>query len=57
MKWDILVSSLCFPKFNWYRYAAVNAAGFASVQAERFALPGFGLISSQVAGIAIAWDD
>jgi hypothetical protein len=49
-----MVSSLCFPKFNWYRYAAVNAAGFASVQAERFALPGFGLISSQVAGIAIA---
>lgn len=32
----------------------VNAAGFASVQAERFNLPGFGLISSQVAGIAVA---
>jgi len=32
----------------------VRAAGFKSVQAERFSLPGFGFISSQVAGIAIA---
>mmetsp|Transcript_31750 Transcript_31750/g.79778 ORF Transcript_31750/g.79778 Transcript_31750/m.79778 type:complete len:158 (-) Transcript_31750:813-1286(-) len=32
----------------------VNAAGFKSVEAERFSLPGFGLISSQVAGIAVA---
>jgi hypothetical protein len=31
----------------------IDAAGFASVRAERFTLPGFGLISSQVAGIAI----
>lgn len=32
----------------------VKAAGFKSVTAERFTLPGFGLISSQVAGIAVA---
>ena len=32
----------------------VKAAGFKSVEAERFTLPGFGLISSQVAGIAVA---
>jgi ubiquinone/menaquinone biosynthesis C-methylase UbiE len=31
----------------------IDAAGFASVRSERFTLPGFGLISSQVAGIAI----
>jgi len=32
----------------------IKSAGFGSVEAERFSLPGFGLISSQVAGIAVA---
>ena len=32
----------------------IEKAGFSSVKAERFSLPGFGLISSQVAGIAVA---
>ena len=33
----------------------IEAAGFASFEAvERFTLPGFGLISSQVSGIAFA---
>ena len=32
----------------------IKSAGLGSVEAERFSLPGFGLISSQVAGIAVA---